>query len=275
MHEAMNTRVYGLGMLLLTLGLRLCTQAQADGIPEPSLVLYGVVSDTSAGGNFVTNGPLSWTLQPVGGGVAVVANGGLTNVNGQYSYVLLVPCETTLPGIPVSSNTLELASPPTLYNLSQVTVDGVPAVFVTPNLTNLTLTSTSRGVIERIDLNVNLNVGLLPAWWQLQYFGHLGVDPNDDPDHDGMSNMREYLDGTDPTDPNSAFKIVSVSANSTGVSIAWSSVLGKFYTVQRSSDLLSGFTDLQQHIVGTAPTNSFQDATSAGNGPFFYRIVVE
>ena len=266
----MKSRVLTLGLLLV---LRLV--GHADGIPEPSLVLYGVVSDTSAGGNFVTNGLLNWTLQPAVGGTPAIASGVLTNVNGQFSYVLLVPCETPLPGVTVSSNTLELASPPTLYNLSQVTVDGVPASFVTPTLTNLTVTSTSRGVIERIDLNVNLNVGLLPSWWQLQYFGHLGVNPADDPDHDGMNNMQEYLDGTDPTNPNSVFKIINVSAGSTGVSIQWSSVQGKFYTVQRASDLSSGFTDLQQHIVATAPTNSFQDSTQAGSGSFYYRIVVE
>lgn len=270
----MNPRALRLAILLLAISLSCQPSARADGIPEPSLVLYGVVSDTSAGGNFVTNGTLSWTFQPVGG-VPVVASGNLTNVNGQYSYVLLVPCETTLPGIPVSSNTLELASPPTLYNLSQVTIDGVPASFVTPSLTNLTLTATSRGVIERVDLNVNLNNGLLPAAWQLQYFGHLGVDPNADPDHDGMSNYQEYLAGTDPTNPNSLFKIVSVAANSSGALIQWTSVPGKFYTLQRTADLLSGFTDLQLHIPATAPINVIQDPAPAGSGPYFYRIQVE
>lgn len=263
---------FGLSVLIFSLGLGY--SAQADGIPEPSLVLYGIVSDTSAGGNWVTNGTLTWTLQPVGG-APVVANGSLTNLNGQYSYVLLVPCETTLPGIPISSNTLELASPPTLYNLSQVAVDGVPANFVTPGLTNLTLTSTSRGVIERIDLNVNLNIGLLPASWQLQYFGRLGIDPNADPDHDGMSNYYEYLAGTDPTNPNSVFKIVSVSTGASGALIQWTSVQGKFYTLQRTADLLSGFTDLQIHIPATAPMNSLVDPTPAGSGPYFYRIQVE
>jgi hypothetical protein len=274
----MNRRIFILVILLLV--IRLIdpigpTRARADGIPEPSLVLYGVVSDTSAGGNFVTNGLLSWTFQPVSAGASVVANGSLTNVNGQYSYVLLVPCETTLPGIPISSNTLELASPPTLYNLSQVTVDGVPASFVTPGLTNLTLTSISRGVVERIDLNVNLNIGLLPDWWQLQYFGHLGVDPNADPDHDGMTNYEEYRAGTNPLEANSVFKIISVSANTTGPLIEWSSVQGKFYTVQKAVDLLGGFTNLQTHIAATAPSNSIQDATPVGSGPYFYRIQVE
>ncbi len=41
----------------------------------------------------------------------------------------------------------------------------------------------------------------LPDWWEWYYFGHLGVDPNADPDGDGRSNLMEYLDGTDPNFP--------------------------------------------------------------------------
>jgi uncharacterized repeat protein (TIGR03803 family) len=43
----------------------------------------------------------------------------------------------------------------------------------------------------------------LPDAWQIEYFGQLGVDPNADPDGDGVSNYEEYLDGTNPTNANS------------------------------------------------------------------------
>ena len=39
----------------------------------------------------------------------------------------------------------------------------------------------------------------LPDAWEMQYFGHLGVDPNADPDGDGISNYWEYVAGTNPT----------------------------------------------------------------------------
>ena len=38
----------------------------------------------------------------------------------------------------------------------------------------------------------------LPAWWKLQHFGTLGVDPEADPDEDGLTNLQEFLAGTDP-----------------------------------------------------------------------------
>ncbi len=43
----------------------------------------------------------------------------------------------------------------------------------------------------------------LPVAWELAYFGVTGVNPDADPDRDGVSNYEEYLDGTDPTNPKS------------------------------------------------------------------------
>jgi hypothetical protein len=40
----------------------------------------------------------------------------------------------------------------------------------------------------------------LPDAWEQQYFGHIGVDPNADPDGDGLTNLQEFQAGTDPTD---------------------------------------------------------------------------
>ena len=39
----------------------------------------------------------------------------------------------------------------------------------------------------------------LPDNWEMQHFGRIGVDPDDDPDSDGLSNRREYQVGTPPT----------------------------------------------------------------------------
>lgn len=38
----------------------------------------------------------------------------------------------------------------------------------------------------------------LPLWWQLAYFGVTGVDPNGDYDCDGVTNLAEFLNNTDP-----------------------------------------------------------------------------
>ncbi len=42
--------------------------------------------------------------------------------------------------------------------------------------------------------------GLLDSW-EIQYFGHLNYDADDDPDADGIANIDEYNSNTDPVDP--------------------------------------------------------------------------
>ena len=85
--------------------------AVAQGIPEPSLVMYGVVRNAEDPDRLrVVFGNLRWVFQPVGGGPAFAVSGALTNINDQFSYVLRVPCETEVPGFPVSTNVLRLGS---------------------------------------------------------------------------------------------------------------------------------------------------------------------
>ena len=40
-------------------------------------------------------------------------------------------------------------------------------------------------------------------WWQTQYFGAIGVNPGADADGDGVTNLQEYIDGTNPIDASS------------------------------------------------------------------------
>ena len=34
--------------------------------------------------------------------------------------------------------------------------------------------------------------------WEIKYFGHIGIDPNADPDGDGLNNLQEFQGGTNP-----------------------------------------------------------------------------
>jgi len=43
----------------------------------------------------------------------------------------------------------------------------------------------------------------LPVAWEYRYFNTTGINPLADADSDGVNNYQEYLDGTDPTNPNS------------------------------------------------------------------------
>jgi hypothetical protein len=41
----------------------------------------------------------------------------------------------------------------------------------------------------------------IPDAWELYYFGTLGLSDADDPDHDGLTNLQEFLAGSDPFNP--------------------------------------------------------------------------
>ena len=38
----------------------------------------------------------------------------------------------------------------------------------------------------------------LPLWWQLKYFGSVGIDPYGNPEGDGWNNMKKFQNGMDP-----------------------------------------------------------------------------
>jgi hypothetical protein len=209
----------------------------------------------------------------------------LTNINDQFSYVVQIPCETEVGGYAAASNALGLISVPRSYNrsiggLTTLFANYTSLAFATPAQSNLSMSFHDRGRIEQVDLvvpvdNTDLDGNGLPDWWELLYFGHIGVDPNDDPDGDGLTLLQEFRAGLNPLNPNDHLAFISVRPANPGVSVSWSSKDGVFYVLQRSQSLLSGFTDVATHIQGVAPTNSWQDTTALGAGPYFYRLRVE
>jgi hypothetical protein len=111
----------------------------------------------------------------------------------------------------------------------------------------------------------------------LEHFGHLtGTDPNADPDNDGASNLEEWIAGTDPLDGASALRI-SAPANSTnGVVIQWPSVAGRYYRLERSTNLVTGFDFVvRTNIAATPPLNSEVDRSGAIGPVRYYRVELE
>ncbi len=154
-------------------------------------------------------------------------------------------------------------------------IEGAAAIFSLPAQTNLVMTSTDRGRIQRVDLLVNLAPQTF-AQWLVSYGFAPNTDPNLDPLHKGMTLYQEFVAGTNPRDPQSLFAFMNVIPDPQGgIRVEWSSVQGKLYTVQRSGALLNGFAGVQTHIGATAPLNSFRDAGATGIGPYFYRLLVE
>jgi Tol biopolymer transport system component len=118
----------------------------------------------------------------------------------------------------------------------------------------------------------------IPDLWMMHYFGHptgqagdLSLTQND-ADGDGMSNLQEFLAGTDPTNPASVLRLqigVQVSTPN-NVMLNWPTVPGKNYRVQFKDNL----NDAVWSEVPGAAVVGLQGSFSipAGRSSRFYRV---
>jgi hypothetical protein len=92
---------------------------------------------------------------------------------------------------------------------------------------------------DSIDSGVDSDTNGLPDAWELANFGHIGVAPGADADNDGMSNLQEYLAGTNPNDPNDKLIITQYHTAPGGTSsdLTWKSVPTRFYYIQKTMNL--------------------------------------
>jgi hypothetical protein len=262
--------------LIVGLATAAAGNGAAQGIPEPSLVMYGVVRNVQDPDRLrIVFGNLTWQFQRVGGGAPFVVPASLTNINDQFSYVLRVPCETEIPGFTLSTNALRLGSS---YTRGVVFLNATnPATLVDPGQATFSLATTARGLVERVDLDVSVALedldgnGLSDAWERL-YFGGIGVDPTADPDGDGLSNRAENKAGTNPNDFQSQFRFIRITPQAGNVLVEWSSVANRTYSILRSTDVQTGYQLLGGSHAATPPVNSFLDTTAAPPGPYFYQL---
>jgi glycosidase len=123
----------------------------------------------------------------------------------------------------------------------------------------------------------------IPDWWRLAYFGHaLGSAADlsrgsDDADGDGVSNLTEFLHGTNPQSSASVpvlapFNVGGVATSGGNFQFNFNSTTNWTYQLQRRDTLdgSSTWTEAGTAVAGTGGVLNFSD--SATNSTRFYRI---
>ncbi len=119
--------------------------------------------------------------------------------------------------------------------------------------------------------------GMTDAWESLYSLDmNSSADASLDADGDGRSNLQEFTAGTNPRDSQSSFRVLSIVKSPTQVTLTFTSVLGKTYTVEYSDDLSSGlWTPLQSGISAQGGVTTYYSSSPQTGSMRFYRIVIE
>jgi uncharacterized repeat protein (TIGR01451 family) len=124
-----------------------------------------------------------------------------------------------------------------------------------------------------VDSSVDADHDGLPDAWERRYFGSTGHSGQEDTDGDGLSNLQEFRAGTDPTDASSTVRITGVQYNESGIVVAFSTVAGKAYRLERSVDVSGpAWNSIGEEIQGTGSVVQIRDVPTRGGANCFYRV---
>ena len=111
------------------------------------------------------------------------------------------------------------------------------------------------------------------SWWDSFNINFGDRNPDADLDSDGFSNAQEHALGTDPTNNASAFRITSIVPGANSTAVTWSSVAGKNYRLQGSTNLGTlSWSNIGSAVQATNHSTSTNHATSVGQ--HFYRVIL-
>ncbi len=118
----------------------------------------------------------------------------------------------------------------------------------------------------------------LPVEWKARFFGSSQsslADAAGDPDGDGLTNLEEYIAGTDPVVAASTPRLVfEPSSKGNVVRLKWLSAPGKRYQIERAVDILSkSWEPIGDSVVGTGEFMDVSDDRFV-SGTSFYRLKI-
>ena len=111
--------------------------------------------------------------------------------------------------------------------------------------------------------------------WRAYFFGSLDAEAgtaNSDPDHDGMTNLAEYMAGTNPNDAQSRLRFETATYNQAkrALVLRWLTAPGKTYRVEASPDIqTSNWSVIAAGIQGDGEFQEWAHENSTSSARFY------
>ena len=111
--------------------------------------------------------------------------------------------------------------------------------------------------------------------WEVAFFNNLSHDGTADSDGDGATDLQEFLAGTDPTNANSVFRVLTIAPASGGArTLLWSGNATRSYRAEFKDDLATAtWTALTGTISWNGTTASLPDPTAGSATNRYYRVL--
>jgi hypothetical protein len=211
-----------------------------------------------------------WLIDDVSVGVETVVPGTLeiTNTLAQARFTITGPTTRSGRGFLY----LDTNAPPGDYVITFSAVTN----YVTPPAQTNTLASRGTLRVEGRYGFPDVNHNGISDLWERRYLGEVAAShpPDTDTDHDGMSDLAEFLAGTDPTNPASSLRLLQPAVQPDGaVVLRWTTVVDHQYRIWGSADLES-WSVVRDWMDVRAGTTSTVLPTSVVQARRFFRVEV-
>jgi hypothetical protein len=113
----------------------------------------------------------------------------------------------------------------------------------------------------------------IPDSWEIAY----GLNPNNpadaamDPDQDGLTNLQEYLAGTDPSSITSSLALLAQTQQD-GIHLVFNAIAGKHYSVEFKNSLEDAAWQLLQDVPAPAQSGPIAMTDAIAGNHRFYRL---